>query len=116
MGDGAELLWKLQAGAPELLPERDADQVPVPPMFIGLSSFQSDWWALAWCQAMDPEGHPEEPPCPHCQYFGGEEHHPCCPRTMHYTAHPDGTVTEAGFACEVCGVPAGVPCDGGFHG
>lgn len=75
-----------------------------------------EWWQMAYRMAWAPWKYREEPPCPHCQYFGGEEHHPSCPRTMHYTAHPDGTVTEAGFACEVCGVPAGVACDGGLHG
>lgn len=87
---------------PHLMPAGDA------PVWGG------HWWWTAFRQAQNGES--EEQPCPHCQYFGGEEHHPCCPRTMHYTAHPDGTATGAGFACEVCGVPAGVPCDGGLHG
>lgn len=58
---------------------------------------------------------PERPPCPHCQYFGGEEHHPCCPievvRPM-FGDDPDPPYQR----CTVCGATAGKPCDGGLHG
>ena len=61
------------------------------------------WWWTAFRQAQNGES--EEQPCPHCQYFGGEEHHPCCPVEV---------VPE--LACPVCKAPAGPRCDGGLHG